>query len=89
LLFGLRVERFDRIAGARPVFTAQGIAHAAGPKLRKWYGETDKLLLPKDGQGGNDEEGDDDDAGPREAIVVVGADSELGQLTVMQLVLAR
>lgn len=59
--------------------------------MRKWYGETDKLVMPKDGGGPDDGESEEEDeySGPREAIVVVGADSELGQLVVLQLVLAR
>lgn len=65
--------------------------YAAGPKMRKWYGETDKLLMPKDGGGPEDGESEEENesSGPREAIVVVGGDSELGQLVVLQLVLAR
>ena len=65
--------------------------YAAGPKMRKWYGETDKLLMPKDGGGPDDGESEEGDerSGPREAIVVVGGDSELGELVVLQLVLAR
>jgi hypothetical protein len=64
---------------------------AAGPKMRKWYGETDKLVMPKDGgpQDGDSEDDDEDPTGDREAIVVVGGDTELGELVVMQLVLAR
>lgn len=59
--------------------------------MRKWYGETDKLVMPKDGgpQGPDREEEKDEPSGPREAVVVVGGDSELGQLVVLQLVLAR
>jgi hypothetical protein len=64
--------------------------HVAGPKLRKWYGETDKMLLPQDGgdeQG--EEENDDDEDTERSEIVVTDADTPLGQLVVLQLVLAR
>lgn len=60
--------------------------------MRKWYGETDKLVMPKDRGGPVGDDGEEEEAepsGPREAIVVVGGDSELGQLVVLQLVLAR
>eukprot|EP01025_Chloroclados_australasicus_P013273 TRINITY_DN16276_c1_g3_i1.p3 TRINITY_DN16276_c1_g3~~TRINITY_DN16276_c1_g3_i1.p3 ORF type:complete len:154 (+),score=16.59 TRINITY_DN16276_c1_g3_i1:139-600(+) len=60
----------------------------AGPKLRKWYGETDKMLLPKDGK--PSPTGDDDDyEGPRDAVLVTDANSPMGELIVLQLVLAR
>jgi hypothetical protein len=64
---------------------------AAGPKMRKWYGETDKLVMPKDGgpQQGDSDDDDEEPTGSREAIVVVGGDTELGELIIMQLVLAR
>lgn len=62
---------------------------AAGPKLRKWYGETDKMLLPKDGMPGEGDDEEDDDMGDRDGVVVAGADTELGQLIILQLVLAR
>eukprot|EP00892_Ulva_mutabilis_P000978 jgi/Ulvmu1/10881/UM007_0057.1 len=61
----------------------------AGPKLRKWYGETDKMLLPKDGMPGDDGSDDEDANGAGDGVVVAGADTELGQLIILQLVLAR
>jgi hypothetical protein len=63
---------------------------AGGPKLRKWYGETEKLTGPK-GRGpseGPDEEEDQYD-GPRNAVLVTDADRPLGELLVLQLVLSR
>ncbi|KAG0562109.1 hypothetical protein KC19_9G118900 [Ceratodon purpureus] len=63
-----------------------------GPKLRKWYGAPDQL--PKDG---GDNRRDDDkpepieeeEEGPRDAVLVTDADSETGQLLVLGLILKR
>ena len=65
---------------------------AAGPKLRKWYGEGERM--PKDG-GGSFEDGETDVSGqmdsdvPRTAILVTDADSPLAEQVVLQLILAR
>ena len=59
--------------------------------MRRWYGETEKLTFPKDG-GPTPEEEDDDDPdtdGSRDAILVTDADTPLGELLVLQLVLSR
>lgn len=47
------------------------------------------MLLPKDGMPGDDGDEDEDDAGEGDGVVVAGADTELGQLIILQLVLAR
>lgn len=66
---------------------------AAGPKLRKWYGEGERL--PSDG-GGLDllrspdpepEEDTEDD--PKEAILVTNGNSPTGEQIVLQLILSR
>lgn len=62
---------------------------AAGPKLRKWYGETDKLYMPKDGGPMEPLEEEDEDGGPCDAILVTDADTPMGELVVLQLVLGR
>ena len=61
--------------------------------MRKWYGETEKLVAPKkrsdpEGYGPLPDE-DEEDAGPRDAVLVTGAETPLGELIVLQLVLAR
>ena len=70
----------------------------SGPKLRKWYGETEKLTGPRKRprgddqgrQGGDDEDGGEGgEGGARDAVLVTDADSPLGELVVLQLVLAR
>lgn len=61
----------------------------AGPKLRKWYGETDKMVLPKDGGPANEPEPEGGEDGPRDAILVTDADTPMGELIVLQLVLSR
>lgn len=63
-----------------------------GPKLRKWYGAPDQL--PRDGGEGpsnEDEEEpvEEEEEGPRDAVLVTDADSETGQLLVLQLILKR
>ena len=68
------------------------LLHAAGPKLRKWYGEGERM--PRDG--GN--LGDDLEPGgpleeravvPRTAVLVTNADSPTAEQVVLQLILAR
>lgn len=63
-----------------------------GPKLRKWYGAPDQL--PRDG--GDSRRGEDkkepleeEEEGARDAVLVTDADSETGQLLVMELILKR
>jgi hypothetical protein len=58
--------------------------------MRKWYGETDKLTMPEDMLPRDEsEDGGPDDSSPRDAVLVTGADTPLGELIVLQLVLAR
>lgn len=63
----------------------------AGPKLRRWYGETEKLTFPKDGGEPPEEEAEEDPDldGTKEAVLVTDADTPLGELLVLQLVLSR
>jgi hypothetical protein len=56
--------------------------------MRKWYGETEKLTMPGERPPEDENEGHDDDP-PRDAVLVTGADSQIGELIVLQLVLAR
>ncbi|KAL2603209.1 hypothetical protein R1flu_013141 [Riccia fluitans] len=64
-----------------------------GPKLRKWYGAPDQM--PRDGRGSQEEEEDEaepeevEDDGVRDVILVTDADSETGQLVVLELILKR
>jgi hypothetical protein len=58
---------------------------AAGPKLRKWYGEGERQ--PKDGGSDPEEEEEDEEAG--ESILVTDADTPTGELLLLQLMLAR
>ncbi|XP_026447030.1 uncharacterized protein At2g37660, chloroplastic-like [Papaver somniferum] len=59
-----------------------------GPKLRKWYGAE---KLPKDG--GDVEDGEDDDTQEveqvRDAVLVTDGDSEIGQMVILSLIVAR
>lgn len=57
----------------------------AGPKLRKWYGEGERR--PRDGQE-PDPEKDEPDA-PGDAVLVTDGDSPMGELVILQLILAR
>ena len=65
---------------------------AAGPKLRKWYGEGERM--PKDGSSPLDD-GDLEaplqaaSDVPRTAVLVTDADSPLAEQVVLQLILAR
>lgn len=47
------------------------------------------MLLPKDGMPGDGDDEDGEDEGAGDGVVVAGADTELGQLIILQLVLAR
>ncbi|XP_021307625.1 uncharacterized protein LOC8077058 isoform X2 [Sorghum bicolor] len=60
-----------------------------GPKLRRWYGAPD--LLPKDGDGGAEDEEDEsqDIEEPRDAVLVTNGDSEIGQMVILALILKR
>eukprot|EP00887_Chlorella_sp_A99_P001852 scaffold19.g1852.t1 len=68
----------------------------AGRKLRRWYGAEGKVL-PKDGrqpqEGGQEqagEEGEEEEAGPRDTVVVLDADaSPMAEQVVLQLILKR
>lgn len=57
---------------------------AAGPKLRKWYGEGERKQGGKDKR---DPQGEQDE--PGDAILVTDADSPIGELVLLQLILAR
>ena len=63
---------------------SHGCLAAAGPKLRKWYGEGERKQGNKKQSGPGDEEEE-----PRDAILVTDADSPLGELVLLQLILAR
>lgn len=47
------------------------------------------MLLPKDGMPGEGDDEGEEDEGAGDGIVVAGADTDLGQLVILQLVLAR
>ncbi|KAK9815437.1 hypothetical protein WJX72_003655 [[Myrmecia] bisecta] len=65
----------------------------AGPKLRKWYGEGERM--PTDGMDMEDldsagvAEAEAEEEGPRDAILVTDAESLMGEQIVLQLILAR
>jgi hypothetical protein len=66
---------------------------AAGPKLRKWYGEGERL--PSDGGGleparaPEPEPEEDTEDEPKEAILVTDGNSPTGEQIVLQLILSR
>ena len=72
----------------------------AGPKMRKWYGAPPKGVEEEErrqkrerrkqegGDGGNGDEGDDDE-GPTNSVLVIDANSKVGEQTVLQLILSR
>ena len=65
---------------------------AAGPKLRKWYGEGERM--PKDGGGSLEDYGteaplEDEPDVLRTAVLVTDADNPLAEQVVLQLILAR
>ncbi|GBF97835.1 DNA excision repair protein [Raphidocelis subcapitata] len=67
-----------------------------GPKLRKWYGQEDGPARPRDGGGAADEPqqqeaggGGGGDAGPRDVVLVTDGESTMGEMVVLQLILAR
>ena len=63
----------------------QACSYAAGPKLRKWYGEGERR--PQDG--GEPEQEEPESEGSGDAILVTDADSRMGELIILQLILAR
>ncbi|CAI5524169.1 unnamed protein product [Closterium sp. Naga37s-1] len=72
---------------------AHGVATIpGGPKLRRWYGAAD--TLPRDGsdedeEGEETEEEGEEGEGGGDAVLVTDADSDTGQMVVLQLILAR
>ena len=61
-----------------------------GPKLRRWYGEEDRL--PGDGEFGDEpEEPEKEDNTPEanDAVLVLDAESAMGEQILLQLILAR
>ncbi len=64
---------------------SRNIVVAAGPKLRKWYGEGERR--PQDG--GPDPEEDGEPEGGGDSVLVTDADSPTGELLLLQLMLAR
>ena len=66
---------------------------AAGPKMRKWYGEGDRLSLDGDYPNEPDEEDgvdkDDEAYGDGDAVLVLDADGTMGEQVVTQLILNR
>lgn len=60
----------------------------AGPKMRKWYGQGERL--PRDGVERNDEkEPDPEPVEEGDTIFVMEADTDMGELVVLQLILKR
>lgn len=68
-----------------PALALQIEVVAAGPKLRKWYGEGERQ--PQDGGPDPDEEGEPEGGG--DSILVTDGDSPTGELLLLQLMLAR
>lgn len=63
---------------------------AAGPKLRKWYGEGERgVTVAQPVRPGSAGGGEPDDAVQRTAVLVTEADSATGEQVVLQLILAR
>ena len=66
---------------------------AAGRKLRRWYGEEERLnseeLAELQGENHPTSQPEPQDDLPRTAILVTDADSPLGEAVVLQLILAR
>ncbi len=63
---------------------------AAGPKLRKWYGEGERMPV----DGGMSAESDEvnaepEDEGLRDAILVTDADNTTAEQVILQLILSR
>ena len=63
---------------------------AAGPKLRKWYGEGERgVTVAQPVRPGSAGGGEPNDAVQRTAVLVTEADSATGEQVVLQLILAR
>lgn len=60
----------------------------AGKKLRKWYGE-EGMVLPKDGGQPEEEEVEEEPEVERDQVLVLDADTTMGELVVLQLILTR
>ncbi|KAK7389649.1 hypothetical protein VNO78_24867 [Psophocarpus tetragonolobus] len=58
-----------------------------GPKLRKWYGAPD--ILEKDGTAIGDDEDDYPEDEVRDAVLVTGGDSEMGQMVILSLIVTK
>jgi len=67
----------------------------AGPKLRKWYGQGERMIRDggeeEGGEGRAQQEEDEEDGyeGEGDAILVLDADTPMGEQVVLQLILAR
>ena len=67
------------------------MVRAAGPKLRKWYGEGERMPM----DGGEEDLADRPDIsepeedGSKDAILVTDADSPTAEQVVLQLILSR
>lgn len=71
-----------KLGGALQITQALKSNSAAGPKLRKWYGEGERIKEGKDKPDPEDiEEGD--------AVLVTDGDSPIGELVLLQLIVAR
>ena len=65
----------------------------AGPKMRKWYGQEDfdpsKNQKPEGGGPEEEEGGPEEEPEATDHVLVLGAESALGELVILKLVLAR
>lgn len=65
--------------------------NAAGPKLRRWYGQGD--ILPSDGGPAGPErqqpEPQEEPVGPREFVLVTEAEGIMGEAVLLELILLR
>ena len=62
----------------------------AGPKMRKWYGQEDfDPSKNQNPEGGGPEEGKPEEPEATDHVLVLGAESALGELVILKLVLAR
>jgi hypothetical protein len=78
------IEQERRWSGAQPPVGA-----AAGPKLRKWYGEGERGAAVAQPRGPGGAPRGEPDAPARTAVLVTDADSPTGEQIVLQLILAR
>ncbi len=79
-----RSPAYRRRNGAHPPIGA-----AAGPKLRKWYGEGERGAAVAQPRGPGGAPRGEPDAPARTAVLVTDADSPTGEQIVLQLILAR